>query len=108
MPSALTPLQIQARTGNGVVVTATTVDNDSWDAASSGYGSVTDPSTGTTSAMGGSPTFSSVMTPAQSLAWNLRYPESEMGLDAPAYRRQGSVQSSCAYFSFAFGAHSGR
>lgn len=87
---------------------ATTVDNDSWDAASSGYGSVTDPSTGTTSAMGGSPTFSSVMTPAQSLAWNLRYPESEMGLDAPAYRRQGSVQSSCAYFSFASGARSGR
>ncbi|RPD55949.1 hypothetical protein L227DRAFT_614830 [Lentinus tigrinus ALCF2SS1-6] len=81
----------------------TTVDNDSWDASSSGYGSVTDPSSGTTSGMGGSPTFSSVMTPAQSLAWNLRYSESEMGLEASSYRRQGSVQSSLSRVSQAHG-----
>ncbi|KAI0720812.1 hypothetical protein C8T65DRAFT_274403 [Cerioporus squamosus] len=81
----------------------TAVDNDSWDAASSGYGSVTDPSSGTTSGMGGSPTFSSVMTPAQSLAWNLRLPESEIGLEASSYRRQGSVQSSLSRVSQAHG-----
>ncbi|RDX40767.1 hypothetical protein K466DRAFT_337755 [Polyporus arcularius HHB13444] len=81
----------------------TAVDNDSWDAASSGYGSVTDPSTGSTSGMGGSPTFSSVMTPAQSLAWNLRYQESEMSMEASSYRRQGSLQSSLSRVSQAHG-----
>ncbi|KAI0716392.1 hypothetical protein C8Q76DRAFT_692119 [Earliella scabrosa] len=75
------------------------VDSDSWD-ASSGYGSVADSGSGSTPVMTASPTFAAVMTPAQSLGWNLRPGYGEMGLsESSTYRRPVSVQSSLSRVS---------
>lgn len=70
------------------------VDNDGWD-TSSAYGGN---SSSSASAATSSPSFASVMTPAQSLGWSMRgYQATEVDIESSAYRRPPpSGQSSCA------------
>ena len=72
------------------------VDNDGWDTSSAYGGNSSSPASAATS----SPSFASVMTPAQSLGWTTGmrgYQAGELGMDSSTYRRAPpSGQSSCA------------
>ncbi|KAI0642542.1 hypothetical protein C8Q79DRAFT_218246 [Trametes meyenii] len=82
------------------------VESEAWD-GSSGYGD--NGSGSTTAASAGSPTFTSIMTPAQSLGWSMRYHTSEADVDSSSnYQRHSVVQPSLSRVSqtqsrYAFG-----
>ncbi|KAI0676582.1 hypothetical protein C8Q78DRAFT_32139 [Trametes maxima] len=75
----------------------TQMENEAWD-GSSGYGDNASGSTTATSTA--SPTFTSIMTPAQSLGWSMRYHTSEADVDSSSnYQRHSVVQPSLSRVS---------